>query len=35
MRGVNAAVARNSARPLKLIEIHREDIDSLPGADGA
>src|SRR6478672_5032085 len=29
--GVNAAVARNSkSRPLKLIEIHREDIDSLP-----
>ena len=29
--GVNAAVARNSKTgPLKLIEIHREDIDSLP-----
>ena len=27
--GVNVAVARNSG-PLKLIEIHREDIDSLP-----
>ena len=29
--GVNAAVARNTkSGPLKLIEIHREDIDSLP-----
>ena len=29
--GVNAAFARNSKTgPLKLIEIHREDIDSLP-----
>ena len=29
--GVNAALARNSKNgPLKLIEIHREDIDSLP-----
>ncbi|MGB9261619.1 MAG: DUF815 domain-containing protein, partial [Pseudolabrys sp.] len=29
--GVNAAFARNSKNgPLKLIEIHREDIDSLP-----
>jgi predicted AAA+ superfamily ATPase len=29
--GVNAALANGkSARPLKLIEIHREDIDSLP-----
>ncbi len=29
--GVNAAFARNSkSGPLKLIEIHREDIDSLP-----
>jgi len=29
--GVNVAVARNSrSGPLKLIEIHREDIDSLP-----
>ena len=29
--GVNAALARNSkSEPLKLVEIHREDIDSLP-----
>ena len=34
--GVNADLGSGkSARPLKLIEIHREDIDSLPGPDGA
>jgi hypothetical protein len=28
--GVNAALGNEKSRPLKLIEIHREDIDSLP-----
>ena len=33
--GVNAAFARNAkSGALKLIEIHREDIDSLPALDG-
>ena len=31
---VNAARAKDG-RPLKLVEIHREDIESLPDADGA
>ena len=32
---VNASMARASERGLKLVEIHREDIESLPDTDGA
>lgn len=35
VKAVHAEVARDAGLPLKLVEIHREDIESLPGLLGA